>query len=101
MPTLPDSSPLASAFDGALRRVERLLVADAGTADSPAAPAIAPRLTRLRAELLAERAVALARGSADHEWVGRTVRDVATWAPEDEIALLAAFGAIARLSGTR
>ena len=102
MTSSPDSSQLAAAFDGAIRRVERLLVAHAdATPGSPEVAPIATQLARLRAELLAERVVAIARGAADPGWVRQIVRDVAAWAPEDEITLLAALGAIARLAGQR
>lgn len=92
---MTERDELTAAFDGALRQVDRAHGAGMRTRTGEAA---APRLERLRAELLAERASALERGSADRDRIGAIVRSVAEWTPEDELALLAALGRIARRS---
>jgi hypothetical protein len=78
---------LAGAFAAALRAVERRL-SDGGEH--------AVKLAQLRDALHAERDAALARGAPDPAWVRRIVRDVAAWAPDDDLTLLAALGGIAR-----
>jgi hypothetical protein len=93
-----DPDDLAAAFDAALRQVERALGDDMRTLAGASAR---PELERLRAELHAQRGAAVAAGGADPEWVRRTVRDVVAWAPETELPLVAAIGAIARASRGR
>lgn len=88
-----NAHPLAAVFDAALRQVDRALATGLTAADGRPA---AERLTTLRASLAAEREAAVARGAVDAAWVRETVRDVAAWTPEGELALLAALGAIAR-----
>ncbi len=56
----------------------------------------APYLKKLEKELKLERAKALKRGAVDREWFQRTVRWLIEWAPETELAIIAAFGRIAR-----
>lgn len=84
---------LETAFERALAVVDRSVAAGLRAADGEPA---APHLERLRARLIAERDLAIARGSIDPVWVRSVVRWVAEWAPESDIALLAALGAIAR-----
>ncbi len=93
---MSDASELGSAFDAALRQVDRALADGLRTRDG--APA-ADRLAALRTRLEAEREGALRRGSADPEWVRRIVREVAGWTPDTELALIAALGRIARAGG--
>jgi hypothetical protein len=78
---------LASAFRQALAVVERRLASDQVRIE---------RYAALLASLRAEQSAALTRGAVDAEWVRHTVRDVATWVPDDDITLLAALGSIAR-----
>jgi hypothetical protein len=84
---------LGEAFDEAVRQVDRAIGHGMLTRASQAA---APRLERFRDELVAEKGRALARGAPDADWIRRAVRGVAEWAPEADVALLAALGAIAR-----
>ena len=81
------------AFQRALEVVDRAVLSNLIAADGEPA---APHLERLRARLIAERDIAIARGSVDPVWVRSVVRWVAEWAPESDITLLAALGAIAR-----
>lgn len=87
------TEPLAAAFDDAIARVERAM---AGGMHSRHGRLATRELAALRAALAAERERALARGAVDPGWVRDTVRDVATWTPDTELALLAALGRIAR-----
>jgi hypothetical protein len=92
----PDNA-LATAFDHAIAQVERAIAGgEARTADGEPAT---PRLAELRAALVAERSAALRRGGVDPTWVRDTVRAVAAWTPDSELALLAALGGIARAAG--
>ena len=84
---------LMTAFADALRKVERAIAADLRTrAGEPARPL----LERLRAELLAARDGAVAGTPVDPAWVGQIVREVAGWAPESDVELIAGLGRIAR-----
>ena len=88
---------LQLAFDLALARVERLLGSDMKTAKG--APARS-QLEKLEKELKHERALALERQTVDREWLQRTVRWVVEWIPDNELALVAALGAIVRAGPT-
>ena len=88
------AAAIVAAFDAALRQVDRAIAAGLAAADGRPA---AERLTTLRASLAAEREAAVARGAVDAAWVRDTVRDVAAWTPDSELALLAALGGIARV----
>jgi hypothetical protein len=80
---------LMNALDGAVRATENALDNDMRTLDGrPAAPA----LERLRQDLLGMRA----RGVVGADELRTMIRDVASWAPEDDVTLLAALGVIAR-----
>jgi len=87
------TSELESAFDAAIgqarKRVKAVMVAVGGEAASP-------YLQKLEEELTLERARALERGTVDKEWFQKTVRWLVEWVPETELALIAAFGRIAR-----
>lgn len=87
------ATTLAAAFDRAIAQVDRALAAGMRTADGEPAT---PELARLRAALATERALAVARGTVDRDWVRDTVRAVAAWTPDSELSLLAALGGIAR-----
>ena len=93
---MPAALELSAAFDAALRQVERALAADMRTMTGEPART---KLEQLGADLRAQRASAVASGSADPAWVRETVRRVADWAPATELALIAALGQIARANG--
>jgi hypothetical protein len=84
---------LAAAFERALRVVDG---ARAGGMRTITGEPAARQLERLRADLVAARDAAVARGRVDPEWVRGVVRWVADWAPAADVTLLAALGAIAR-----
>src|SRR5258705_4308225 len=84
---------LQLAFDLALARVERLLGNDMKTAKGVSARS---QLEKLEKELKKERALALKRQMVDRELLQRTVRWVVEWVPDNELALVAALGAIVR-----
>ena len=81
---------LDRAIDAAVRAVERALAGRMRAADGEPA---ALYLDQLRADLLEMRA----RGAVDAEELRAMIRSVAAWAPEDDVSLLAALGAIARV----
>jgi hypothetical protein len=54
------------------------------------------QLEKLEKELKKERALALERQSVDQDWLQKTVRWVVEWIPDNELALVAALGAIVR-----
>ena len=81
------------AFDLALARVERLLGNDMKTAKGVSARS---HLEKLEKELKKERALALERRTVDRDWLQKTVRWVVEWVPDNELALVAALGAIVR-----
>jgi len=87
------SDTLAGAFDRALRVVES--ARGRGMRTLSGEPA-ARHLERLRADLVAQRDVALARGRVDAEWARGVIRWVADWAPETDVTLLGALGALVR-----
>jgi hypothetical protein len=84
---------LEKAFDAALALVARLRAAGMETMDGESA---GRDLENLERELRRARDNALQRGTLDREWFQKTVRWVITWAPDDELTLVAALGAIAR-----
>jgi hypothetical protein len=86
---------LESAFDAAISQVGKCERAGLKTAGGESA---IPNLQKLAAELKAERARALERGSVDREWFQATVRWLIEWAPETELTLIAALGRIARVT---
>ena len=85
-------SALQPAIDAALRAVDKALTREMRAADGASA---APRLERLRSDLVAMRA----RGAVDATELRAVIRDVAAWAPEDDVSLLSALGRIARTRG--
>jgi hypothetical protein len=80
---------LTTAVDSALRAVDRALEEDMRTADDESAAA---QLEDLRDQLLAIRA----REAVSADELRTMIRTVAKWAPEDDVTLLAALGAITR-----
>jgi hypothetical protein len=80
---------LTQAIDAAVRAVDKALAVEMRAADGEPA---APHLQQLRADLLAMRA----RGAVDADELRTMIRDVARWAPEDDVSLLGALGAIAQ-----
>ena len=91
---MSDTDTLPAAFDHAIGQVDRALAAGMRTLSGEDA---ASRLKQLRADLAAQRAAACRRGHVDPEWIRGTVRSVAEWAPQTDVTLLAALGALARL----
>ena len=80
---------LGAAIDAAVRAVDRALAKEMQTADGELA---ASHLERLRIRLVAMRE----RGATDADELRHMIRSVASWAPEDDVTLLATLGAIAR-----
>ena len=93
---MPADPALTSAFDTALKQIDRALSADMRTRTGEPAR---PQLEQLRAELRAHRDRAAEAGDVDAAWVRDAVRSVVAWAPETELTLIAALGAIARANG--
>jgi hypothetical protein len=79
---------LGEAIDAAQRTVVRAMAKEMRASDGTSAT---PRLERLQRDLMAMRA----RGSVGPDELRAMIRDVATWAPQDDVSLLAALGAIA------
>ena len=87
-----DGHGLIPTIDAALRAVDTALARDMQTADGEPA---ASRLARLRTGLLAMRD----RGVVDPDQLRHMIRNVANWAPQDDVTLLSALGAVARARG--
>jgi hypothetical protein len=83
---------LTAAIDAAVGAVDKALATEMQSADGEPA---APRLERLRKGLLAMRD----RGTVDPDQLRHMIRNVANWAPEDDVTLLSALGAVARARG--
>lgn len=83
------SQQLATAIDAALRAVDAALAGKMRTISGASAR---PQLDQLRAGLLAMRE----RGSVDAAELRTMIRGVAEWAPEMDVSLLSALGAVAR-----
>lgn len=92
--TAPDPAAVAAAFDHAIGQVDRALASGMRSVHGDDA---APRLARLRAELVAERDGGRSRSGVDQEWIRDVIRRVAEWAPEQDVTLLGSLGALARL----
>lgn len=88
---------MLAALDRAIAAVRRLEADGLRTANGGSA---AGELARLREDLTARRAEVAGGAALDREWIGRTVRWVAEWLPEAELALLARLGGIARAVNT-
>jgi len=87
------TSELESAFDAAIGQARKCINAGMVAVSGEAAN---PYLQKLEEDLTLERARALERGAVDREWFQKTVRWLVEWVPETELALIAAFGRIAR-----
>ena len=83
---------VTEAIDVAVRATN---IAIAGEMRTLGGEPAAPHLERLREELLAMRT----RGTVDADELREIIRDVVTWAPEDDVSLLSALGGIARARG--
>lgn len=92
MGTLPD---LEGAIDKALTQVRRAIASGMKTSDGSSA---LPQLEKLRQGLTDQRVYASDHGSIDREWLQTTIRWVVEWVPDDELTLVAALGAIARVA---
>lgn len=92
---MPNKSELESAFDSAIAQIR--LRAEAGMKTATGEDARS-HLEKLQQELLGERQNAAATGSINREWLQKTVRWVADWAPEMDLTLIAALGRIARVA---
>ena len=88
---------LESAFDAAIAYTRSTIEAGMRTATGDDAR---PHLEHLSQELVSYREASVARGSVDREWLQKTIRWVADWAPETDLTLIAALGRIARLPHT-
>jgi hypothetical protein len=91
--SLARSADLESAFDTALRHVQRSISSGMKTSSGSSAR---PQLEKLETELKREQAKALELGIVDREWVQKTVRDVVEWVPDTDLTLVAALGRIVR-----
>jgi hypothetical protein len=80
---------LPATIDAAVRAVDKALAAGMRASDGESAETY---LRQLRADLLEMRA----RDAVDAEELRAMIRSVAAWAPEDDVSLLAALGAIAQ-----
>jgi hypothetical protein len=94
---LPTKSELESAFDSAIAQTR--VRAETGM-KTAAGDDARPHLEKLREELVGERENAVATGSINRDWLQKTVRWVADWAPEADLTLIAALGRIARVAPT-
>ena len=87
------SSSLESAFDAAISETQKSLKSGMTTLSGEDAR---PQLEKLQLELKDQRNRATQSGVVDREWLKATIRSVIDWAPESELALIAALGRIAR-----
>ena len=87
------SPELDAAFANARRQVERAIAEELRARDGEPAH---DRLVALRDAIDREHAEAATHGTVNPDWIARTVRDVAAWTPDTELALLAALGGIHR-----
>lgn len=83
---------LDRAFDAAISQRNSIKAGMKAVGGEPAGP----YLEKLEGELKLERARALTRGAVEREWFQKTVRWLIEWAPETDLALIAALGRIAR-----
>lgn len=90
---MPTKSELESAFDAAIAQTRVRTETGMKTATGDDAR---PQLEKLQQELVSERKNAVATGNIDKDWLQKTVRWVADWAPDADLTLIAALGRIAR-----
>lgn len=91
--SMGDTAALLAAFDAAIHQVERARARGMQTVHGEPAAA---ELDALRAQLAAGRAEAARTGVLESDWIGGVIRGVAAWAPESDVTLLGALGAVAR-----
>lgn len=91
--TKTQAQDLDKSFTQAIRVVDKAIVDRMMTRVGASAR---ENLTRLRAELEAERVKTAQRGSVDREWFQSTVRWLVEWTPDTDLTLIAALGRIAR-----
>ena len=92
---MANKSELESAFDSAIAQTRIRTETGMKTATGDDARA---QLEKLQQELLGARENAIATGTINREWLQKTVRWVADWAPETDLTLIAALGRIARVA---
>ena len=90
---MKNPADLESAFDTALRHVQRSISSGMKTSAGGSARS---QLEKLEREITAQRAKAIDRGTVDHEWLQNTVRWVVEWVPDTDLTLVAALGRIIR-----
>lgn len=88
-----EGSELAGAFDAAIEQTRKCLKTGMTTASGEPAR---PLLEALERALQQQREISVDKGVVDRDWLQTTVRSVVAWLPETELALIAAFGRIAR-----
>lgn len=76
-----------------MKQIARLAISGLSAADGGP---LAPRLEALAARLREARSGLQAGGGVDPVWLRETIRDAATWVPDEGLPLLAALGKIAR-----
>ena len=87
------SRSLETAFDAAISQTEQSLKSGMTTLSGEDAR---PQLEKLQLDLRNQRDRTAQAGVVDREWLQTTIRSVLEWAPESELALIAALGGIAR-----
>ena len=87
------STELIASLDTLLRRVER---ARAGGMRTLRGDDARQQLDMLAAEIARQRELVEHGSDVDADWLRETIRWVATWAPETDLTLLGALGALAR-----
>ena len=88
------TAELESAFDAAIAHTRSTIEAGMQTATGDDAR---PHLEHLSEELVRQRERLVDSGTVDREWLQKTIRWVAGWAPETDLSLIAALGGIARV----
>jgi hypothetical protein len=84
---------LEAAIENALGAIDRARASGMRTSSGESADA---KLDRLRADLVLEAAALREAGSVNADRIRAMIRSVADWAPESDVSLLSALGAIAR-----
>jgi len=88
------TAELESAFDAAIAQIRSTIEAGMQTATGDDARS---QLEHLSQELVRQRQLSVDSGSVDRDWLQKTIRWVADWAPETDLTLIAALGRIARV----
>jgi len=87
------SGELVAALDVVLRQIDR---ARAGGMRTLRGDDAGHELDMLQAEMARQRELVEHGNDVDAAWLRETIRWVATWAPETDLTLLGALGALAR-----